>query len=477
MERCLELQLASEQWRQTFGQEQVTFDAIRLIQFLEKNEGVLRRKSLRLEKHQRVGRTPSKYILKAIDLKPKHQRVYRNKGSEMSKTITGRTKHSPWLGSQTEQICDLVLGAIPQSCDEKFACYNLNETYYEVVPWRISKDLKPHASKSYQRHTKKDGGWTWQMANNMKERMKKNYWRYSRENWAKKRVLMHISRSRKKPDRQEQKNKRLALEAQRKVSFISEGRIRQANEIPAEERFVNDIGSLYNAAKLIKERGARADYFWHLHPIINEATQIILKYIQSKVERGLQFDNTAIMHMKDPAVNARLTKWEYKNQNRIINLKNMLSGRFYQKGKSDYTYSFVPVYQDIVVSRNYNRDRTKYITSPQEFLKAIRSALRGEVKSIQDFCVLDPLSAVTIEWCLKQNSKDGYEINPKDVASLRNPQLRQALKDNRLTDDAGRPIIYRMHFNAKLARDQIKSLVNRQREILEERQKQYNLNT
>ena len=74
------------------------------------------------------------------------------------------------------------------------------------------------------------------------------------------------------------------------VSSEKKAMLKRAEDIPLEERIVQNVSSLYLAERYISSRQGKAGYFRHVSPEINEAVKIILGYIQSRIDRGLDYN-------------------------------------------------------------------------------------------------------------------------------------------------------------------------------------------
>ena len=302
--------------------------------------------------------------------------------------------------------------------------------FIRSVPWLTKSDLKPNASKKSQ--GRKEG-----------EHRSRNQ-RHS---------VSNVNNYRKKAFKQ--KNRKKTLEFMKAPKY---------GVIPSADRVVYDIPSFAKAFQYVAARKAKSQQFWHPNMELNEALRLMLGYVQSRVDRGLEVNLKEITLGKNSAVNSRLASWAASYGRRVITIPSLFKGRFYgSHPERGHRFSFVHVGSRITISQNYPTDG-RYVTTYKEFLRAVRQTLKGEVKDIGHYHILDPVSTVTLEWCIWVNkhfnreaiTEEGnlrvegfngtYLIKPEQIASLKLPELRRVLKQHRLFSSANEPRVYTFGF-------------------------------
>ncbi|MFH1053366.1 MAG: hypothetical protein V1740_03020 [Candidatus Woesearchaeota archaeon] len=380
-----------------------------------------RRQRLEQDKAERRAGVQRKAKPKSEDSHPFNDRQVSSKRNARVKARMLRGGHQLFMD---DLVCveDAVyyMDDVPATID--FKCetamqelyLNPNKWFVAIVPWRTKKDQKPHASKKYQRTSNPD--------------------RKSRQGWK----IYATSPNRKKPYR-----------ARSRGQSGSPSLKPDYKNHPRRIRRIVDVDSVFKACDYIGQRRAKAQFFSHRNPEINEAVQLMLRYVQSRVDKSRHYDPNEIVNMKNETVNGRLERWEDEHGKRIINVHDLLRGRFRQyQRQSKYTFAFIPLGTRIRVSGNYDPASGRYVTCPQEFLKAVRGTLKGEITSITHFNILDPVTAMTLEWCIEQAKFDGHP-KPKDVKRYNHKSLLYDLAENRLLDDAGKPLRYAFIFSRK----------------------------
>ena len=185
--------------------------------------------------------------------------------------------------------------------------------------------------------------------------------------------------------------------------------------------------------------------------------EIVLKYLQSRTDRKLPVNLSGIIKGKNKVVNNRLAAWAQQYGLGVINLHDLLLGRFYSlQENAGHRFRFVPLHREILVSKNYSANPEKYATTQQELLSAVKRTLSGEIKNVSYFHILDPVALVTLEWCVYRASIGlSAETKPHDVAAYKLPELRHALMAHGLSNGNGEPIPYMFHFNQREYKDAV----------------------
>ena len=336
-----------------------------------------------------------------------------------------------------------------------------------LTPWRTRRDVQG-GSRKYKTHiSKKRRGessepiWI--------ERMIPNSWGgHSREgHWEYK---LHTSGPKKRKTRFREKSKRKVIGLP-PPEYIT---------LPSEERRIDHIGDLARACQYVNDRLAPPDYFHHAVPQIDEALQTILGYVKSRADRALPIDINEVAHGKNNVINKRLKKWQHKYGKSIISLHHLLDGRFYtiKDDKEDEQElferdiygnetgrkraAFIPIGTEVVISDGYHSEPERYVTNRKEMVSAARRILKGEIENMDYFRILDPVTHIALRWCVEQVGNYRTLINgegsnqdisrhipfkAEDVADLKNPELIDILKDEKLLDNSGKPLVYRFHMS------------------------------
>lgn len=295
------------------------------------------------------------------------------------------------------------------------------DSHQKIVPWRTRRDLKPNASKKYQ---------------NGARHKKRGYY-----GWG---TLTHEPR--KRPFRQRYKGTKPASQSTAKYT---------PKNLPLEDRVVTTVGAVHRACEYITHYEAKCQQFYHPNPKLNEALQVVLRYVQSKADRRVEVDIGEVVKGRDFHLNSRLSNWARKYELRIINLHDTLIGRFLTLSpEGGYKFGFIPFDSNVIVSSKYSQNPDRYITTQQEFISAVRGVLNRKIIDVDYFHILDPVKRVTLEWCMFQVSNgDIQNTKPMDVVNFRIPELFQVLKVQRLVGSNGRPIEYRYHFSKQAYED------------------------
>jgi hypothetical protein len=212
------------------------------------------------------------------------------------------------------------------------------------------------------------------------------------------------------------------------------GKREAAYGIPEHHRFISDPVSLYKACAYIVGKRAKQQKFEVPVEMINEPVKIILRYVQSRVDRSLYVNIDEILSLENEVVNYRLSKWETETNFGLTSVNHMFGGRFYdyKKGQKSKRGERVEVVGTNVnggvihISKSYQSQPDRYVTTPQELLSAVRRVLSGRI-GLDHFNVLDPRTRSILSYCSENREVLAGAVHPKDIASAKLPELRTRL--------------------------------------------------
>jgi hypothetical protein len=390
-------------------------------------DGYIRYVHLVREKREREARTTSRKVDRTTYDIPKMRFMsYRDHASKKHKRLRihldEHSSYDDMMFFPDEELSPTLCTAL--SCMTQ----NPANHTFRYVSWRTRGDLKPHGSKVWQTKVKKGTSTKWVTVGHdlsgypiIKQ--------------------VTINRSRKKPYKAKSRS------LQKNINAFAKNEIsKRADDFSLDERLVMNEKILRMAGEFILRREGKADYFHHPDGRIDQVVQIVLKYVQSRIDRGLTCDMKEIVWSHDSVLNARLAKWEGENAKKIISIPDVFAGRFYRASPDGFRYSFIPIDTKVQVSEGYSAQPDRYVTTRKEFLSAVKRVLSGEVCNVSYFNRLDPVTTMTLEWCVLMREK-GYTPRPQDVVGFKNPELCSMLRSNGLYADTDKPFGYSFFFN------------------------------